>query len=215
MLTANPGSVQSADMVLTFDSTVAQLISVQPGDLPGDWSIASNSQVAGTARIGLAGVSDPTDDTVLARLVFQAIGERGQSSEIVFEQAPLNEGQIVSEAWNGRITIGTPPVTDLLGEDVGSSMVLRWTHTGDGIDHYELWRAEDDPYFTPGAAGTLVDGDIQPAQCAGYEDAASGMGDPNLSSFYVIVAVDETGWPSPTSNRVGEFDFALQAGAGP
>ena len=92
-----------------------------------------------------------------------------------------------------------------------STVHLTWPDAGMGIDHYEVWRASNAPYFTPGEVGsTQLGPDISPdGGPYVYNDSGSGLGDPSNNSFYVIRAV-HTNLVTVNSSPVGEFDYEMQ-----
>jgi hypothetical protein len=87
--------------------------------------------------------------------------------------------------------------------------------SGSGVDHYEVWRASNTPYFMPGDVGSVqLLPDVESLHETGhlYEitDSSSGIGDVNDNSFYVVRAVGGGGGGmTADSNRVGEMDYAL------
>jgi len=97
----------------------------------------------------------------------------------------------------------------------GANAALTWSHTDNNVHHYEVWRANNAPYFNPGDPGSTKLADVA-ATCSGnsmtYTDTSSGLGDTANNSFYVAYAVNSAGQKSGLSNRVGEFDFALVRG---
>lgn len=112
-----------------------------------------------------------------------------------------------------RILASTPPraVADLSVSKSGSDVVLDWSAVtqdirGEAITGvtYHIYRAANDPYFTPGAVPyDTTDG-------TSYTDSGA-VGDPN-TNYYYVVTVGATGGESALSERVGEFDLALVPG---
>jgi len=172
----------------------------------------SNAHANGTIEIGLAGVTAPVGAVTLVHLTFRALAAKGTSTAVAFQAAEVNEQNALDSAHDGQITIDTPPVTDLSGSVTGGQLVLTWTHVGDDVVHYEVWRAFGNPYFTPEAGGTRLDGDIDPAGGTTFTDSGCPLDDPDTYVFYLVRGVDANGRPSPTYNRVGVFNFGLQAG---
>ena len=86
---------------------------------------------------------------------------------------------------------------------------------GSSVNHYEVWRANNTPYFMPGDPGSSKIADIlpEPLQTHVFTDITSGIGDTQNNSFYFIRTVFNSGATS-ISNRTGEFDFLLQETAG-
>ena len=174
----------------------------------------SNAHANGTVEIGLAGVTSPTGAVTLVRLTFRALAAKGASTAVAFQDAEVNEQNALGSARDGQIAVATPPVTDLSGSVTGGQLMLSWTHIGDDVDHYEVWRAFGNPYFTPETGGTCI-GDNVNSGGTTFPDPNSGLGMPGTSAFYLVCGVDANGRPSPTYNRVGIFNFGIQAGSGP
>ncbi len=109
------------------------------------------------------------------------------------------------------------PVTDLSITRSGTDAQLSWSVPGDEVESYELWRGTT-PYFV----AAPVDGEATPVDmemCALIGDTitctnAAAIGDPAVNYFYLVLAVGASGDRSVPSNRVGEFDFALEQGGG-
>ena len=97
-------------------------------------------------------------------------------------------------------------------EDDGGAQ-LTWTHVGSDVQHYEVWRAENNPYFVPGQSGVRIADNISPSATS-FTDNDGGLGNSTTNSFYAVVSVDASGRPSPVIMRVGEFDFSLTPGSG-
>jgi hypothetical protein len=111
----------------------------------------------------------------------------------------------------GQIAVDTPPVTDLRAGRTGGGVQLQWSSVGSDAQHYEVWRGDNAPYFTPPAGGAPIADDLPPGTLT-WTDVTGGLGSAATNSFYVILVVDANGRASPVSNRVGEFDFGLQPG---
>lgn len=82
-----------------------------------------------------------------------------------------------------------------------SGITLTWSA---GEPTANIYRAADDPYFTPGAAYA---GGVS----SGWPDAGA-TGDPAHNYTYIIRAQGDCG-ESANSQRLGEFDFALTPGS--
>ena len=206
-------NVRGLDLAVSYDPAVVQFVRAERGDLPGNWSQAHNVQPAGAVKIGLAGTGSVSGGGTLARLAFRAIGAKGQSSALTFGTGLVNEGSIAVTTQAGRITVDTPPVTDLKCLETDGAAELSWTHVGSDVHHYEVWRAENNPYFVPGQSGVRIADNISPSATS-FTDRDGGLGNSTTNSFYVVVSVDAGGRPSPVIMRVGEFDFSLTPGSG-
>ena len=87
----------------------------------------------------------------------------------------------------------------------GDDLRLQWLHDT-AYSSYHVWRS-DEPYFTPPAEDLGVVS-AAPWQCID----AQALGAVSTNHFYVVEGVSPGG-SSTMSGRVGEFDFALVAGA--
>lgn len=81
---------------------------------------------------------------------------------------------------------------------------LLWKHSA-WHSSYKVWRSAT-PYFTP--AGVAYG--VVTAPPWEFDDAGA-LGDPSINHFYQVTG-EILGGGSTTSNEVGEFDFALEAG---
>jgi hypothetical protein len=94
-----------------------------------------------------------------------------------------------------------------------ADIVLSWQHSSTGVDHYEVWRATNRPYFTPADPGATKLSDIPPdlSQSYVYTDTSSALGDTLNNSYYRLRAVYISGLTTD-SDPVGEYDFPIQRG---
>ncbi len=100
----------------------------------------------------------------------------------------------------------TPAAPTASIAQVPAGVAVSWQHVLPNVA-YALHRGTA-PWFAPGP-DTLLTAVAWPFPAAlAYEDAASGIGDPALNHFYVVLGLNEAG-DSAASRRVGEFDFAL------
>ena len=112
---------------------------------------------------------------------------------------------------------GTPPVCQgpavpaLSATRDDTALVLSWTHL-DPNESYTLWRGTG-PYFDPDQGeGEQIWAGPATAGTMSRPDTTC-IGDVNLNCFYAVQG-SVVGAASGPSNRVGEFDFSLVAGAG-
>ncbi len=113
----------------------------------------------------------------------------------------LSTGQVRYDDVGVESQIAPRRVADLTAAVTGPDVQLSWTvpPTSDATSLYE----GSTGYFEP-APGTEVSG------ISGGSYAAVGVaGDPTVNHFYLVRCVNESG-EGPPSNRVGEFDFALE-----
>ena len=118
-----------------------------------------------------------------------------------------------SAGWDGlRATSGDTAVvqvldvTGLQGAITAEGVALTWSYAGTDADHYEVWRADNAPYFTPGDI-CLAPG-CNTTTTPAHTDAAS-CSDPAVNCTYVVRVVTTDHWRSPDGARLGVFNFAL------
>lgn len=112
------------------------------------------------------------------------------------------------------------PSLDIDGED--SAARLSWPHQA-ANQTYQIWRAADQPHFDPASgagvqvASVVADSYVHDQSIVYLDDGVQGIlavtviGDPQHQYFWVVQGANGTG-VSESSNRVGEFDFALVPG---
>ena len=110
-LALTQGQVYSADITLTYDSAVADAVSVEKGTVVGPWSLASNLATPGVIRAALAGAEPITAGGELLLIVFQAVGEVGTITALTLTTGDLNEGSIPASLESGQMTIASPDST--------------------------------------------------------------------------------------------------------
>jgi hypothetical protein len=98
-------AVYSADIILGYDPSVVQAVSVARGELVSDWSMASNLGIPGEVRLALAGARPVSGSGELALITFAAAGGVGSASDVVFLRGELNEGAVSAALQNGRISV--------------------------------------------------------------------------------------------------------------
>ena len=106
-------------------------------------------------------------------------------------------------------------VSDLRISISGSNIQLSWTHQDSTVVRYEVWRAINDPYFTPDAAGVKL-GDVTPGAVGdtlSFTDASSPLADASQQGSYLVLPVNSVGQRAAPEPRKGEFDFSLVIGS--
>jgi hypothetical protein len=113
----------------------------------------------------------------------------------------LSTGQVRFDDVGVESQIAPRRVTDLSAAVAGADVQLSWTvpPTSDATSLYQGTIG----YFEP-SPGTEVSGIM-----GGTYTASGATGDPATNHFYLVRCVNESG-EGPPSNRVGEFDFALE-----
>jgi hypothetical protein len=117
-LTLTEGEVYSADIVISYDPTVASALSVSLGELIPDWLFAVNLNTPGLIRVAVAGALPISTSGDLLQISFQAIGDEGAITDLHFIRGDLNDGDIPAELIDGSLSImtntSTPTVTHTL-----------------------------------------------------------------------------------------------------
>jgi carboxypeptidase T len=101
-------------------------------------------------------------------------------------------------------------VDDLAIFATGSNVELSWSAVA-GADHYQVWRAENDPFFAPPLDAQCTES----AGCipvAGPDYVDSVLGDPANDHTYLVRPVAACGAVAAAAGRVGEFEFGLFLG---
>ena len=144
----------------------------------------------------------PTDLAITGRTVTRrTVARRAVSLALVV----LLSGWLIASA-------APAPVADLRIARSGMSAQLTWSHTDSTSTRYRLYRSDDRPYATPGAAGSKIIATMTPGilgSAVSRTDVDTGIGDPKRNSFYTVTGVDSGGAASQPSNRTGELDFGL------
>ena len=127
-------------------------------------------------------------------------------------------GAAYGGASGGEVEDGLTPCTAPAGvssvaiaQAGGSQVAVTWAAVA-GADHYEVWRATNEPYFVPGM-NCAAPGIYGCATVVGMSYPDAGLGDPLNNYTYAVPAVSACGAKSAASYpRAGEFVFALVPG---
>ncbi|MGA9351773.1 MAG: M28 family peptidase [Anaerolineae bacterium] len=104
-ITLAQAEVYGADIVISYDSTVVSANSVSSGDIAQDFLIESNLNEPGLVRVAMAGAQPITDDGHLLALVFDVVGELGDTSPLQITAAELNEGGVIAQRQDGSVEV--------------------------------------------------------------------------------------------------------------
>ena len=150
-------------------------------------------------------------------------GEDGHTYRVKVEAVDV-EGNVgpMSEESDPVICDTSPPesVTDLRTAVSDDNILLEWTASADAVS-YNVYR-DTEPDFTPDQTGgsnrIATDVNDEDLETTGFQwtntsDDVVLVGDTNSNYFYAITAVDAAGNESEPSNKAGEFDIQLVAGA--
>lgn len=208
-----------ADVRLSFDPAVLQVVDSNAGTpgvqiAVGDfWSpgftvynTADNS--AGTITY-VATQLNPTPEVdgsgVILKVTFQAISSGSSALAFTFTKISDRSGvEIPATAVDGSLSTSAPAAPSLAISKLNSSdLRLSWNAIAEPGVQYRLYR-DTDPYFTPAAA-------YHSTTTTSYDDLGA-LGNTSTNYYYLLRAECASGFQSANTNRVGEFDFAIQPG---
>lgn len=118
------------------------------------------------------------------------------------------------DGWSLEICeacLAPDPVTDLQISLGGGEVNLSWSRVSDA-EAYEVWIAEDDPFFSAPPGGDCATA----ANCEVVTTEAyrhGGLGSRVVDYTYVVRAVNSCGASTGNSNRVGAFEYAVTLAA--
>ena len=201
-----PGVIEVVDSDLNIDGIQVE----KGGFLQPDWVVRNEADNAtGAIRYALTQLSPRlpvTGSGVLFIVHLRALSEQA-ASPIAFTRSDLSDrnGRLIpATAFGASIATVAPQRPQLFIEWLNAtSATLSWT-AASGVADYHLYR-EIAPYFMP------VDPAYRVRTGLSYDDTGS-LGDPADNYYYVVKSACADGFKSSTSNRVGEFDFALVPG---
>ena len=203
--------------VIDGATLVAADVAIRPhetGALSATLTDGTGSAIAGqTVRFHFDADGDGTDETY--------VGASGADGVALASVTPtgLLGAVAYSADWDGlRATAhatGIVQILDVAGltatvtPAAPGTVVLNWTYTGADADHYEVWRANNAPYFTPGDVCD-VDPGCESVHNTTYTDT-DGCSVPGTNCTYVVQVVTTDDWRSPGA-RLGVFNFGLTPG---
>ncbi len=129
------------------------------------------------------------------------------------------EAQDANGQWGAPsavfLTINSPCYTPVSPSPVMATLsasktdlALTWTHLA-ANDRYEVWESEQ-PYFTPGAAGStkVQEVNLTGSMTLSYT-ANNVVGQPSVNHYYVVLGANACGAVAPVGVRSGEYDYGL------
>jgi hypothetical protein len=127
--------VYGVDIVVSYDPTVVSAASASAGDAAQDFVTASNLNQPDLAQVAMAGTQPITDDGHLLALVFDVVGELGDTSPLQITAIELNEDGVTAQPQDGSISVVDFPDYDFNRDcnvDIADIMEVasRW-HTTD------------------------------------------------------------------------------------
>ena len=126
--------VYGVDIVVSHDSTVVSAASASAGDAAPDFVTESNLNQPGLVRVAMAGAQPITDDGHLLALIFDVVGEPGDTSPLQITAIELNEDGVAAQPQDGSISVVNFPDYDFNRDcDVDMTDVMqvasRWRMT--------------------------------------------------------------------------------------
>jgi hypothetical protein len=111
-ISPDQAEVYGADIVVSYDSMVVSADSVSAGDVAQDFLIESNLNQPELVRVAMAGAQPITDEGHLLDLVFNVVGELGDTSPLRIATAELNEGSVTAQPQDGSVSVVSFPDYD-------------------------------------------------------------------------------------------------------
>lgn len=90
LIAAGEREVNSFDLTLNYDNRCLQFIQVNKTDMVQNFQIFTNNSEDGTLRVGGFGVEPLTESGTYLELVFEAIGNKGDASQVEFISYRIN-----------------------------------------------------------------------------------------------------------------------------
>ena len=195
--TTDPGLVHSGCEGDNVDATIDDEGSDGDAESMCDNDPAIHGNVVG---------GDPASTALLA--AFDGEGFGGDWKLTVSDNAWLETGTFAEWCLQPVLncTGQTNEVTGLEIEANGSDVQLSWTDTH--ATSYKIYRAANDPYFTPDDAANLLD----TVTGVSYTDQ-NALGSAADNYYYKVLGVDNCPPPQGSVTRVAEFDFELTPGS--
>ncbi|MBC8248921.1 MAG: M28 family peptidase, partial [Anaerolineales bacterium] len=104
--------VYGADIAVSYDSTVVSAASASAGDEAQGFLIEGNLNQPGLVRVAMAGAQPITDDGHLLALVFDVVGELGDTSPLQITAIELNEDGVTVQPQDGSVSVVNFPDYD-------------------------------------------------------------------------------------------------------
>ncbi len=98
-----------------------------------------------------------------------------------------------------------------IGKQSATTINLSWA-AATGASQYEVWTAENAPFFDPAGKTCANPAPYQCSVAPGTSYSAANLGSAAVNHTYVVRGANSCGQASGSSNRVGEFEFDLVKG---
>jgi len=103
--TASIDGFLAGDLSISFDSSVLTYIDAGPGTLNPSFIVMANETSPGNLNLGLFGLTPVTGSGSVLILQFNVVGNPGLSTNLAFESAILNDGNILASKTNGSVSV--------------------------------------------------------------------------------------------------------------
>jgi hypothetical protein len=97
--------VYGADIIVSYDPTVASVASASAGDAAQGFLTESNLNQPDLVRVAMAGAQPITNGGHLLTIVFDVVGELGDTSPLQITAAELNEGGVTAQRQDGSVEV--------------------------------------------------------------------------------------------------------------
>ena len=145
--------VYGADIAVSHDPTVVSAAAASAGDVAQGFLTESNLNPPGQVWVAMAGAQPITDGSHLLALVFNVVGELGDTSPLQLTTVELNEGGVTTLAQGGSISVVDFPDHDFNRDcnvDITDIMEVasRWHTTDADPDWDALYDLDGDGVIT-------------------------------------------------------------------
>jgi len=145
--------VYGADIAVSHDPTVVSAAAASAGDVAQGFLTESNLNPPGQVRVAMASAQPITDGSHLVALVFNVVGELGDTSPLQLTTVELNEGGVTTLAQGGSVSVVDFPDHDFNRDcnvDITDIMEVasRWHTTDADPDWDALYDLDGDGVIT-------------------------------------------------------------------
>ena len=152
-ISLHQAEVYGVDIAVGYDPTVVAAVSASAGDAAQDFLTESNLNPPGQVRVAMAGVQPITAGGQLLTLVFDVVGELGDTSPLQITAVELNEDSVAAQAQDGSISVVSFPDHDFNHDcnvDIQDVMEVadRWHTTDEDPGWDALYDLDSDGIIT-------------------------------------------------------------------
>jgi subtilisin family serine protease len=102
---AQVNGLLAAELTVSFDPAVLQVLAVGTGTLTSGWTVVSNTQTAGQIVLSMAGAYASSGEGTLAKLHVEVIGAIASQTTLLLSDVLLNDGAIQANLSNGAFAV--------------------------------------------------------------------------------------------------------------